>query len=201
MIFEIVFFSLFSIILSLLILAVQRKSFDFNRCNMEIKGYGVLIITAAIKVAAQFLFKKYPNSTLLSVLSVNWILYIALLYVSILNIKSSYGMLFFMGTLFNFIAIIANGFKMPVYIDETLLNADVQKIILLSGKDLIHSLLTENTKFKFLCDIITLRPPYPFPKTISVGDIFLLSGIFSFWQDLFFENAKYKNAKYKNAKV
>lgn len=189
MIFEIIFFSFISIISSLLILTVQKKYVDFNNVDIKIKGYKILILAAAIKIVAQFLFKKYSNNAFLSILSLNWIIYISLLYVSILNIKKSYTMLFFIGTLLNFIAIMTNGYKMPVYIPDTLLDAEVQKIYLLSGKDLIHSLLTDNTKFKYLCDIITLHSPYPFPKTISIGDVFLLSGIFSFWQDLFFENS------------
>ena len=93
--------------------------------------------------------------------------------------------LFFFGTLFNFLAIAANGFKMPVYVSDLLADVEAKKIFLMSGKDLVHSLLTEETRLKFLCDIITLHPPYPFSKTISVGDVFLLSGIFAFWQDFF----------------
>ncbi len=151
-----------------------------------------MILAAIIKIAAEFLFKKYTNVTLLRILSLNWVIYLALLYVSLLNIKKSYMMLIFFGTLFNFLAISANDFKMPVYVSELLSDVEAKRLYLLSGKDLVHSLLTEETRLKFLCDIFTLHPPYPYPKTISVGDVFLLSGIFAFWQDLFYESSKPK---------
>jgi hypothetical protein len=188
MFYEMIIFSLLSIITAIIVLLIQKRTFDFNRSKINVRGYKVIILAAVIKIAAEFLFKKYTSIGLLRILSLNWIIYIALLYVSFFNIKKSYMMLFFLGTLFNFVAIAANDFKMPVYVSELLSDFEAKKTFLLSGKDLVHSLLTEETKLKFLCDIITLHPPYPFPKTISVGDVFLLSGIFAFWQDLFFEN-------------
>ena len=187
MIFEIIFFSSLSIITGIIILLIKNKKFDFKNYHVKIRGYKVLILAAVIKIAAEFLFKKYTNISLLRILSsLNWIIYIGLLHVSFLNIKKSYMMLIFFGTLFNFLAIAANDFKMPVYVSELLTDVEAKKMFLLSGKDLVHSLLTEETKLKFLCDIFTLHPPYPFPKTISVGDVFLLSGMYSFWQDMFY---------------
>lgn len=183
--FEIIFFSLLSITIGLITLTVKKRKFDFNRYHLRIRGYKVLILAAVIKLTAEFLFKKYTDLSILRVLSHSWIIYLGLLYVSFLNIKKSYMILFFFGTLFNFLAIAANGFKMPVYVSDLLADVEAKKIFLMSGKDLVHSLLTEETRLKFLCDIITLHPPYPFSKTISVGDVFLLSGIFAFWQDFF----------------
>ena len=149
-----------------------------------------MILAAVIKITAEFLFKRFANISILRILSLNWIIYLGLLYVSFLNIKKSYMMLIFIGTLFNFLAIATNDFKMPVYVSELLSDVEAKKMFLLSGKDLVHSLLTEETKLKFLCDIITLHPPYPFPKTISVGDVFLLSGIHAFWQDMFYLSSR-----------
>jgi hypothetical protein len=147
-------------------------------------------LAAVIKITAEFLFKKYTDITLLRILSLNWVIYFGLIYVSLLNIKNPFMMLIFLGTLFNFAAIAANGFKMPVYVSEQLFDVEAKKMFLLSGKDLVHTLLTEETKLKFLCDIITLHPPYPFPKAISLGDVFLLAGVFAFWQDLFYKSSK-----------
>ena len=189
MIYEIIIFSLLSIIAALIVLLIKKRKFDFNKYKNKVKGYKIIILAAVIKIAAEFLFKKYTNISILRFLSLNWIIYIALLYVSLLNIKKSYMMLFFLGTLFNFLAIAANDFKMPVYVSELLTDVEAKKLFLLSGKDLVHSLLTEETRLKLLCDIITLHPPYPFPKAISIGDIFLLSGIFAFWQDLFYKSS------------
>jgi hypothetical protein len=117
------------------------------------------------------------------ILSLNWLIYIAIFAVTIINFKKPFMKLFFIGTLLNFIAIISNDFKMPVLVSEILANSEAKKIYLQTGQDLIHSLLTDDTRFKILCDIITLPPPYPFPKTISIGDILLLSGVFFVWQE------------------
>jgi hypothetical protein len=191
MYFEIIFFSLLSIAKAILVLHIKKRKFDLDTYNIRIKGYKVMILVAVIKITAEFLFHKFTNVSLLRILSLNWLVYFGLLYISLLNIKSSYMMLIFLGALFNFTAIAANDFKMPVYVSELLSDVEAKKVFLLSGKDLVHSLLREETKLKFLCDIITMHPPYPFPKTISVGDVFLLSGIFAFWQDLFYLNSKH----------
>ena len=190
MFFEIIFFSLLSIITAIIVILFKKRSFDLNRYNINIRGYKLLILAAVIKITAEFLFKKYTDITLLRILSLNWVIYFGLIYVSLLNIKNPFMMLIFLGTLFNFAAIAANGFKMPVYVSEQLFDVEAKKMFLLSGKDLVHTLLTEETKLKFLCDIITLHPPYPFPKAISLGDVFLLAGVFAFWQDLFYKSSK-----------
>lgn len=185
MLTEIILISILSILLAILVLKIRKRHFDFSKVKIQIKGYKVLIIMAVIEITAQFLFKQFNSNNFLKFLSLSWLIYFAILYVTALNIKKSYMMLFFIGTLLNFIAIASNDFKMPVLVSEVLSDIETKKMYLLTGQDLIHSLLTSDTKFKFLCDIITIPPPYPFPKTISIGDVFLLSGIFAFWQDIF----------------
>ncbi|WP_312831398.1 DUF5317 domain-containing protein [Sedimentibacter saalensis] len=184
MISEIILISILSILIAILILIATKKSPDITNQNFEIKGYKLLILTAVIEITAQFLFKRFPSSSLLRYLSLSWLIYFAIFYVAAINIKKSYMMLFFIGTLLNFIAIASNGFKMPVFVSDVLGDFEAKRLYLQTGQDLIHSLLTDKTKFKFLCDIITIPSPYPFSKTISVGDVFLLAGVFAFWQDL-----------------
>ncbi|MEA5096146.1 MAG: DUF5317 domain-containing protein [Sedimentibacter saalensis] len=184
MISEIILISILSILIAILILIATKKSPDITNRNFEIKGYKLLILTAVIEITAQFLFKRFPSSSLLRYLSLSWLIYFAIFYVAAINIKKSYMMLFFIGTLLNFITIASNGFKMPVFVSDVLGDVEAKRLYLQTGQDLIHSLLTDKTKFKFLCDIITIPSPYPFSKTISVGDVFLLSGVFAFWQDL-----------------
>lgn len=184
MISEIILISILSILIAILILIATKKSPDITNRNFEIKGYKLLILTAVIEITAQFLFKMFPSSSLLRYLSLSWLIYFAIFYVAAINIKKSYMMLFFIGTLLNFIAIASNGFKMPVFVSDVLGDVEAKRLYLQTGQDLIHSLLTDKTKFKFLCDIITIPSPYPFSKTISIGDVFLLAGVFAFWQDL-----------------
>lgn len=184
MIPEIIFTSILSIIIAIVNLAAKKQDLDFLNKEVKIKGYEMLIAAAVIEITAQFLFKRNPGSSILRFLSMSWLIYFALFYVTLHNISKSYMMLFFIGTLMNFIAITSNGFKMPVYVSDALSDIEAKKIYLQTGKDLIHSLLTDSTRFKILCDIITIPSPYPYPITISIGDVFLLSGIFAFWQDL-----------------
>jgi len=172
-------------IISLLILFLRKGKFNILNINIEIKGYKILIMMAVIEITAVFLFKIFKNNSFFKILSLNWLIYPVLLYVTFLNIKKNYVKLFFIGTLLNFIAIAFNDFKMPVFISEIYANNQTTILYLKSNQDLIHSLLTNSTHFKILCDIITIPPPYPFVKTISIGDIFLLSGIFIFWQEAF----------------
>lgn len=49
--------------------------------------------------------------------------------------------------------------------------------------DIKHSLVTEDTRFVFLADIITLPRPYPLARIISLGDIILMIGVFLFFQE------------------
>ncbi len=184
MISEILLISIISILIAILILIATQKRPDIANQKVEIKGYKLLILTAVIEITAQFLFKRFPGSSLLKFLSLSWLIYFAIFYVAARNINKSYMMLFFLGTLLNFIAIASNGFKMPVLVSEILGDVEAKKLYLQTGQDLIHSLLTDRTKFKFFCDIITIPPPYPFSKTISIGDVFLLAGVFAFWQDM-----------------
>lgn len=179
MIPEIIFFTL----LSITILFIRKKRLDFSSIKLEIKGYQLLIIAAVIEITAEFLYDNYSNSNLLKILSLHWLIYFAIFVVTILNFKKSFMKLLFIGTLLNFIAIVSNDFKMPVLVSDVLANAEAKKLYLQTSQDLIHSLFTEDTNFKIFCDIITLAPPYPFPKTISIGDVFLLLGVFSVWQE------------------
>ena len=172
-------------VISILILLIRKVKLDLSKIKLEIKGYQIFIIAAAIEFIAVFLFKKYPDFKIFEILSVSYVIYPAIIIVALINIKSNYMKLFFLGTLLNFIAIAFNGFKMPVYIPESAANSQATIVFLESGLDLIHSLMTDSTRFKILCDIITIPPPYPFVKTISLGDILLLLGIFVFWQETF----------------
>ena len=170
-------------IISLLISFLRKGKFDISNLDIEIKGYKLLIIMAVIEITAVFLFKIFKDKSFFKLLSMSWLIYPVLLYVTALNFKKNFMKLFFIGTLLNFIAIAFNDFKMPVLISETFANSQATILYLKSNQDLIHSLVNDSTHFKILCDIITIPPPYPFVKTISIGDIFLLSAIFLFWQE------------------
>lgn len=170
-------------LISIILIFIRKKTLDISILKLEIKGYQILILAAVIEITAEFLFNNITKNSLLEILSLNWLIYFAILAVTIMNFKKPFMKLLFIGTLLNFIAIISNDFKMPVLVSEILADSEAKKLYLQTGQDLIHSLLTDDTRFKMLCDIITIPPPYPFPKTISIGDIFLLAGIFYVWHE------------------
>ncbi|PKM49175.1 MAG: hypothetical protein CVV02_17325, partial [Firmicutes bacterium HGW-Firmicutes-7] len=49
---------------------------------------------------------------------------------------------------------------------------------------LTHTVLNESTKLRILGDVIHLPKPYPFPKSLSIGDLFLIGGVFRLIQML-----------------
>ncbi len=98
--------------------------------------------------------------------------YLLILVPVVLNVKLSGFLYMAVGTVLNFIPIIANGGKMPVKVPE-----GYSKIF-----DMGHTLLTENTKFPWLSDLFFVGPPYPLPKVLSIGDLFLIAGVFWFIQ-------------------
>lgn len=77
------------------------------------------------------------------------------------------------GVLLNFIVIAANGGVMPV----------LPSAIELAGIDstlyVTHVLVSEGTRLWLLSDIIPIPPPYPLPRVISIGDLFIVAGFFS----------------------
>ena len=82
------------------------------------------------------------------------------------------------GFLLNMIVIIANKGFMPVDIamgikynfEHTLYDLQYQHLF---G----HNILTELTKLPILADVINIPPPYFWPKTISIGDVFIDLGL------------------------
>lgn len=82
------------------------------------------------------------------------------------------------GVLANFIAIAANGGKMPVSAEAVLrLGGPGALRRMEAGTDLFHQLAGSSTRFAFLGDWLTLPPPYPRTIVFSVGDVLLGVGL------------------------
>ncbi len=90
--------------------------------------------------------------------------------------------LFLIGTLLNFIVIFANGGKMPVSLSGPKWQENPIDITI-SDIDFKHMSLDENTRLPYLADVILIAKPYPFPKILSIGDVFLNLGLFFFLQE------------------
>ncbi|RVU54941.1 DUF5317 domain-containing protein [Anaerosphaera multitolerans] len=80
------------------------------------------------------------------------------------------------GLFLNLIPIILNG-KMPVSAKALAEVGNFRLIdIISSGRSLSHGIFME-PKAYFLSDILPLKPPYIFPKVISLGDIVITLGL------------------------
>lgn len=89
--------------------------------------------------------------------------------------------LFLIGVILNFIVIFGNGGKMPVSLNG--INGIYQEVELPERTyDIKHVALNKDTKFIYLADIILIPRPYPLPKILSIGDIFIILGTFVFFQ-------------------
>ncbi|MCK5767289.1 MAG: DUF5317 domain-containing protein [Candidatus Atribacteria bacterium] len=110
--------------------------------------------------------------------------YLLLLYVSWYNKDLKGIKLIALGIGLNFIVIVANSGQMPVLL-ASLYKAGLHDFVLTlkEGTYVTHTLITENTLFRFLADVIPLSPPFPDPSVVSVGDFLMFYGVFSLIQN------------------
>jgi hypothetical protein len=94
--------------------------------------------------------------------------------------------LFLIGLALNFIVMVGNSGKMPVFPDGITgikNRIDIEVQLPHRESDIKHEAADRNTKFIYLADIILIPKPYPLPKILSIGDIFLMLGAFQFFQE------------------
>ena len=96
-----------------------------------------------------------------------------------LNLKTPGVAVLLAGVVLNMIVIFSNNGKMPVDIDMALSYGFTQTAEQLrAGLVFGHAAIDpETTKLAFLADILHLRPPYPMPKSVSLGDLILDLGV------------------------
>ncbi|MFY9213723.1 MAG: DUF5317 domain-containing protein [Tissierellaceae bacterium] len=110
--------------------------------------------------------------------------YLLMLVCIVLNLKKKSMKLFLIGLILNFIVIFANGGKMPVSLTGIKgIKEEVAVELPMSDFDIKHQAVTPDTKFVYLADIILIPEPYPLPKILSLGDIFIMGGLFVFLQE------------------
>ncbi|WP_432405923.1 DUF5317 domain-containing protein [Wukongibacter sp. M2B1] len=155
---------------------IKINNFWLILLSFSIEFFSVLIIKNDIRPLSFFISKNY--------LIIQFLIYSLLFIFFAYNIRSKALMIVCFGVLLNFIVIAANNGFMPVSVDTALAKGFTQSITKLSeGKIAGHSILIKgDTNLWFLADIINIPPPYPFPQTISIGDIFMAIGTFSFIQ-------------------
>jgi len=83
------------------------------------------------------------------------------------------------GGLSNFLAIVANGGRMPV--EPNLLaqtrGADYVRALAAGLVTSNSSLADSNTHLRWLTDLILIPPPWPLPTVLSVGDVLIALGV------------------------
>lgn len=167
-------------VLSSLLIAKIRKGKLSNLLNLELKGWYLFFISAVIQFISNIAFFKLSGPFAEFVVSnfvyIHAITFILILVGLVLNFPKQSMIVLFIGTLLNFAVITANDGAMPVVMDEySLANIEL---------DIRHSILDETTRLPFLADIIKIPRPYPFPQIISIGDVFIMIGVFMFIQEL-----------------
>ena len=161
-----------------------------NLENVCIKGWYLFLIAALVQGLLS-IGKKMDIALANKILegySVYIILFTFFLMIVsvILNIKKNYMKLLLIGLVLNLIVMVGNGGKMPVFLngiegirDEISVDAQLPQ----KEFDIKHEAADKNTKFICLADIILIPKPYPLPKILSIGDIFLMLGAFQFFQE------------------
>jgi len=115
-------------------------------------------------------------------LVVQIIIYTMLVIFCYYNMSRRIFVVILIGILLNFAVISFNDGKMPVDVEGALSEGYTVEVDQLSGGFIAgHDILDEETtRLKILGDVIHIPPPYPFPKTISFGDIAISTGVFFF---------------------
>ena len=174
---------LYIIIISIII-GLLRNGKLGSLSQVSLKKIELIVLACLIQAGLVFLGPKkiifiLDYSSYMIIFS-----YIVLL-LAVWNNKKLKGMkIIFLGIVFNFIAITANGGHMPVLL-SSLYKAGLNDFVpvLKEGIYVTHALITEKTLFRFLADVIPLSFPFPDPSVVSVGDFLMFSGVFSLIQN------------------
>lgn len=165
-----------SLIIGILILTLRGKLGHYVE-QVQFKGLWLPVAAFLIEWAAGFFLARvaYIGSY---TCFIELLVYGALLAFVGLNRQHLGFKIAMLGLLLNAAVVLANGGYMPVE-GETLRHFgffetyDTLKQMKVFG----HSLITAQTQLSFLGDVIHIRPPYPMPKSVSLGDVVLGLGI------------------------
>ncbi|SHM58657.1 hypothetical protein SAMN05660826_01418 [Caldanaerovirga acetigignens] len=172
-------FVLLSIIVGLL-----RKGSLKKIGEIPIRKLELIFLSLIIRYLPLFLKGSLKEYVVQYILVVSFISYGLLLYSLLSNWHLKPLRIVTLGVLLNFLAIIANGGKMPV----SLLAVDFAglgdfKQDLFNPLYPYHVAMMPKTRFKIFGDIFPLPKPYPNPKVFSLGDVLMGIGVFSLIQE------------------
>jgi hypothetical protein len=161
------------------VVLVCRKGKFASLRRLRINGWYFLILSAVLQslLSNGIIPDSFHYATIFST-------YTLVVLCLIVNLRRPSMKIILFGVMLNFIVIAMSNGYMPVSLEAlTYSGYDVASIVG-SRLDTFHALMTVSTPFGFLADIIPIPEPYPFPKVLSIGDFFIMAGVFLFFQDL-----------------
>jgi len=177
-----------SIFLALLI-GVARGYKVRNLESIHLNKVYLLFISFLIELVLSLIlrYNVYPFTSFVSknYFILHLSIYLFIFFFFICNFHYRYLRVIILGITLNFIVIILNNGLMPVSIDMAINHNYTESIDLLkNGYIAGHTVLNkETTPLWILGDIINIPHPYPFPQTISIGDVIISIGMFLFIQN------------------
>jgi hypothetical protein len=167
-----------TIVVSSAVLVARKGKFSSLR-RLRINGWYLLIFSAILQglLSRGIIPMSFHYITIIST-------YVLLIICLLLNIRRLSMKIILIGIILNFIIIALNSGYMPVSLGALgFAGYDISTIT--SGiLDTFHSVLNKDTLAPLLGDYIPIPEPYWFPQIWSIGDLFLIVGIFLFVQDL-----------------
>ena len=156
------------VILAVIVALVRGGKLE-RLADLELKGLPFVWVALGMRIAVGFLESRgFGYASWLQVLA-----YVLFLSVVWLNLSLPGMNLFGLGSMLNFVVIVANGGTMPVSAEA------IASAIVTTVPTGTHSLLTSSTRLWFLADIIPVN--YPLMQggmVLSFGDLFIVLGVF-----------------------
>ena len=170
-----------TLLISMLLAVLINKSIkwiDHIELKWAAAAFAAFFIEVVLNVACNFGSRFMIDWVCDYSLYFQMVIYYLLIVFVLRNFKVNGMLIIGIGFILNAAVIFANKGFMPVdtamglkyNFEHTLYDLHNQHIF---G----HIILNPLTKLTFLADVINVPPPYPWPKTISVGDIFIDIGV------------------------
>ena len=167
-----------TIVVSSGVLAVRKGKFSSLR-RLRINGWYLLIFSAILQglLSREIIPPSFHYLTIIFT-------YVLLIVCLLFNIRRLSMKIILIGILLNFAIIVLNNGYMPVSLAALSFAGYDMALVTTGILDTFHSVLTTSMPLPYLADFLPIPEPYWFPQVWSIGDIFLIIGIFIFIQDL-----------------
>jgi len=167
---------LFSILIAACAIGLIRGGKLSNIAKIKIHYPWLIFSSVMVEFGLLFLMRKTSFITQNMVWGAVFVQYLLLFIFLWFNRQLPYTWLTGLGSLLNFLVIMANKGSMPLSEAAMTMNVNSRNLEhLASGRMLTYHIVNENTLLTFLGDVIYL--PAPFKAFLSIGDFVLFAGI------------------------